>query len=46
MENREIAEKIIEAVNQTTNDYDAIEQVQQILNSYIQWKLQKEKQLI
>lgn len=30
-EYKEIAKEIVDAVNETTNDYDAIEQVEQIL---------------
>jgi hypothetical protein len=31
---RELAQEIVEAVNQTTNDYDAIEEVETLLTSF------------
>ena len=29
-----ISKRIVEAINKTTNDYDALDQVRNILNSY------------
>ena len=36
-----MAEEIVNAVNQQTNDYDAVEQVQKVLKK---WKLQTKDQ--
>lgn len=31
---RDIAEKIVEIVSQTTNDYDAVEEIEEYLKTY------------
>tara|TARA_Y100000389_G_scaffold190665_1_gene215741 strand:- start:2266 stop:2397 length:132 start_codon:yes stop_codon:yes gene_type:complete len=33
-EYRELAQEIVEKINQTTNDYDAIEQIETLLTSF------------